>query len=108
MTHNFTRMKVVSMTCEKSAAQQAIELMHKRGVVSIRTSLTQIEKSEDALSSVDLNESQLKLEFLVTPEALDPIVATLSKTFFNRYEVMFFVTDADVLRPELFYTPVSP
>lgn len=103
MNLNFTHMKVISMTCEKSVAQRAIELFQSNGAVSIRTSETQIERGESSHSSVDLNESQLKIEVLVTPEALDPLVKVLSKKFFSHYEVMFFVSDAQVLRPELFF-----
>lgn len=103
MTLSFTSMKVISITCENSVAQKAIDLLQENGVVSIRTSITQIERSETSQSSVDLNESQLKIEVLVTPDALDTLVSVLSKKFFNRYEVMFFVYDAQVLRPELFF-----
>lgn len=103
MTLNFTHMKVISMTCEMSVAPKAIELLKENGALSIRTSVTQVEKSEAFQSSVDLNESQIKLEVLVTPEALDSLVSVLSKKFFRHYEVMFFVSDAQVLRPELFF-----
>jgi hypothetical protein len=91
------------MTCEKSVAPKAIELLQNNGVLSIRTSETNIERCESSHSSVDLNESQLKMEVLVPPEALDTLISVLSKKFFKHYEVMFFVSDAQVLRPELFF-----
>jgi hypothetical protein len=108
MSLNFTHMKVISITCEKSVATKAIELLQDNGALSIRTSVANVERCESFHSSVDLNESQLKLEVLVPPEALDSLITVLSKKFFKHYEVMFFISDAQVLRPDLFFKSQIP
>lgn len=101
MTHALTAMKLVSMTCEQSVAQRALKLLEKTGVKSIRTSSIRLEEFGNE-SSVDLHEAQVKLEFLVFPQKIDAIIADLSKHFLSKFDVGFYITDAQVLRPEIF------
>jgi len=101
MTLILTPMKLMSMTCEQSVVQRALALLEKQGVRSVRTSAIRIEEFS-ADTSVDLHESQVKLEFLVFAEMVNPIIEELSKQFLSRFDVGFYVTDAQVLRPDIF------
>ena len=96
-----TPMKLISMTCEHSVAQRMLALLQKHNVKSIRIYSIRIEEF-GAEASVDLHESQVKLEFLVFPEKLEQIVEDLSKQLLSRFDVGFYVTDAQVLRPAIF------
>jgi hypothetical protein len=96
-----THMKLISMTCEHSVAQRTIDLLREKGVRSVRTSAIRIEEF-GADSSVDLHESQLKLEFLVHPDQFSPLLSELTRRFLSRFDVGFYTTDAHVLRPEIF------
>ena len=107
MSQPLTAMKLISMTCELSIAQRAINLLRSRGVKSVRTSAIRVEEFGSE-SSVDLHESQLKIEFLVRPEMVSGITEHLQKMFFNHFDVGFYVTDAQVLRPEIFCDSVFP
>lgn len=101
MSKTLTSMKLISMTCEHSVAQRAINLLQARGVKSVRTSAIRIEEfGHDTV--VDLHESQLKMEFLVLPEMVNGILEDFSRQFFSRFDVGFYLTDAQVLRPEIF------
>jgi hypothetical protein len=97
-------MKLISMTCEHSVAQRAIDFLREKGVRSVRTSAIRIEEFGND-SSVDLHESQLKLEFLVHPDQFAPLLDELTKRFLSRFDVGFYTTDAHVLRPEIFCEP---
>ncbi|NBX18417.1 MAG: hypothetical protein EBR09_13750 [Proteobacteria bacterium] len=101
MTTQMTPMKLISMTCEQSVAQRTMTLLQKHSVKSIRTYSVRIEEF-DGEASVDLHESQTKLEFLVFPEKLEAVVSDLSKQLLSRFDVGFYVTDAQVLRPAIF------
>ncbi|MBM3383227.1 MAG: hypothetical protein FJY29_12450 [Betaproteobacteria bacterium] len=101
MTQSLTPMKLISMTCELSVAQRAINLLQSMGVKSVRTSAVRVEEFGNE-TSVDLHESQLKIEFLVRPEMVSAILEHLQKMFFNHFDVGFYVSDAQVLRPEIF------
>lgn len=101
MSHSLSPMKLISMTCEHSVAQRAINLLQSKGVKSVRTSAIRIEDFGNE-TSVDLHESQLKIEFLVRPELADSILAEFSRLFISRFDVGFYLTDAQVLRPEIF------
>ena len=106
MIQTLTPMKLLSMTCEHSVAQRAIDLLQSKGIRSVRTSAIRLEEfGNDA--SVDLHESQLKLEFLVHPEMVPGLLEEFSKKFFSRFDVGFYLTDAEVLRPEIFCAPVA-
>lgn len=94
-------MKLISMTCEHSVAQRTLTLLQKHSVKSIRTYSIRIEEFGNE-TSVDLHESQVKLEFLVFPEKLDAIVEDLSKQLLSKFDIGFYVTDAQVLRPAIF------
>jgi hypothetical protein len=107
MTQNLTPMKLISMTCELSVSQRAINLLQARGVKSVRTSAIRVEEFGNE-SSVDLHESQLKIEFLVRPEMVAGILEHLQKMFFSHFDVGFYVSDAQVLRPEIFCDSVAP
>ncbi|MFZ9519595.1 MAG: hypothetical protein ACO3A4_03880 [Silvanigrellaceae bacterium] len=104
MSRPLTSMKLISMTCEQSVAQRALKLLEKIGVKSIRTHSIRLEEFGQE-SSVDLHESQIKLEFLVFEEMVETIVSQLSDQFLNRFDVGFYVTEAQVLRPEIFCNP---
>jgi hypothetical protein len=101
MSKTLTSMKLISMTCEQSVAQRALKLIEKLGVKSVRTHTIRLEEFGQE-SSVDLHESQVKLEFLVFGEMVEPIIAQLSAQFLNRFDVGFYITEAQVLRPEIF------
>jgi len=101
MNPTLTPMKLISMTCEHSVAQRALSLLQKLGVKSVRTSSIRLEEFSHG-ASVDLHESQVKLEFLIYPEKVEGLIAELSKQFLSRFDVGFYVTDATVLRPEIF------
>lgn len=101
MTVPLTAMKLVSMTCEHSVAQRALLLLEKHGIKSVRTNAIRIEEF-GAESSVDLHDSQVKLEFLVFESHIQPLIQELSAQFLSRFDVGFYVTDAQVLRPEIF------
>lgn len=101
MSHQLTSMKLISMTCEHSVAQRAINLLQSKGVRSVRTSAIRIEDFGNE-TSVDLHESQLKIEFLVRPELVGGILDEFSRLFISKFDVGFYLTDAQVLRPEIF------
>lgn len=101
MNHNLTPMKLISMTCEHSIAQRALALLEQQGVKSVRASSIRIEDFGSE-SSVDLNDSQEKLEFIVHPEKVQVIISEFSKQFLSRFDVGFYVSDVQVLRPEIF------
>jgi hypothetical protein len=101
MSQTLTPMKLISMTCEHSVAQRALSLLEKHGVKSVRNHAIRLEEF-GAESSVDLHESQVKLEFLVFNEKVEHIIAELSKQLLSRFDVGFYVTDAHVLRPSIF------
>jgi hypothetical protein len=101
MKNPLTPMKLISMTCEHSVAQRTLTLLQKHSVKSIRTYSIRIEEFGNE-TSVDLHESQVKLEFLVFPEKLDAIVEDLSKQLLSKFDIGFYVTDAQVLRPAIF------
>lgn len=106
MIQTLTPMKLLSMTCEHSIAQRAIDLLQSKGIKSVRTSAVRLEEFGHD-TSVDLHESQLKLEFLVHPEMVQSLLEEFSKKFFSRFDVGFYVTDAEVFRPEIFCAPVA-
>ena len=83
MTHALTAMKLISMTCEQSIAQRALKLLEKNGIKSVRTNAIRLEEFGNE-TSVDLHESQVKLEFLVYQEKVDALINELSKQFLSR------------------------
>ena len=106
MTQTLTPMKLISMTCEHSVAQRAMDLLQTLGVRSVRASEIRVEEFGNE-TVVDLLESQVKLEFLVRPEMVSNLLNQFSAKFLTRFDVGFYVTDAQVLRPEIFCSSES-
>lgn len=101
MNRNLTRMKRISITCEQSVEQRVLDALKIRGVKSARVSSVRIEEF-DGESAVDLFESQLQIDCLVTPDKVDGIVDAFTRLLTSKFELGFFVTDAEVLRPGIF------
>jgi hypothetical protein len=96
-----TKMKFVSITCEHSIEHKILDVLRKNGIRSTRLMNARIEEL-DGESSMDLLESQLKIECVVSEDKLVSIVEEFSKRFLTKYDVGFFVSDVEVLRPEIF------
>ena len=101
MKPKFTKMKLISITCEHSVEKRILNLLAQNGVRSVRVADCRIEEFNGHVS-VDLNGSQSKIECIVSAQALDAIVFELAKCFLPKFDLGFFVSDAEVMRPEIF------
>jgi hypothetical protein len=100
-TTALTTLKFISITCERSLERKVLELLRVQGVKSVRMSDTRIvEFSEE--SEVDLNGSQVKIECLASITIAQNVIEVFQKKFLNKFDIGFFVTDALVMRPQIF------
>ncbi len=101
MTSRLSPVKILSLTCEQSVGTRLLEVLRKNGVRSARVTEARVEEL-DGDSAVDLNVTQLVIECVISSDAVTRIVDILAAEFLPRYDVGFFIHDANVLRPEVF------
>ena len=96
-----TRMKLISITCEQSLEKRVLAVLRSEGALRARVSKSHVEEF-DGSPAVDLLESQIKIECIVTPASVGSVVDEFSRQFLARFDLGFFVSDVEVLRPEIF------
>jgi hypothetical protein len=97
-----TTVKFVSITCEHSAEKKMLEALRKAGVRSVRASTARIEDfGGDA--EVDLLGTQVKLDFLASEDVAERVISAVQGLLKQHFDLGFFMTEAQVLRPHVFY-----
>lgn len=103
MNKELTATKLLSITCEITASRKLLSCLQKQGVRSVRISDVRIEEFNGD-SPTDLNEAQHKIECLVDTAMIGPIVSEIKSILLKNFDLGFYVTDAFVLRPEIFFS----
>ena len=101
MPDKLTALKLISITAENAATKKIKEILRNHGIKSVRVSSILMEEFEPS-TSMDINESQTKIECLATESLVRPILKDIEAHLLENYDIGFYVTDAMVLRPEIF------
>jgi hypothetical protein len=101
MPDRLTALKLISITSENAATKKIKEILRQHGIKSVRVSSILMEEFQPS-TSMDINESQTQLECLASESLVAPILTDIEKHLLKNYDIGFFVTDAMVLRPEIF------
>jgi len=101
MPDKLTALKLISITAENAASKKIKEILRGHGIKSVRISYIVMEEFEPS-TSMDINESQTKIECLATESLVRPILKDIEAHLLKNYDIGFYVTDAMVMRPEIF------
>jgi hypothetical protein len=103
MVSTLTKLNFISITCERSLERKVLEILKKNGIKSTRLSEVRIlEFSEE--TDVDLHGSQIKIECLANESTTQKIIEVFKNKYLsNRFDIGFFVAEASVLRPTIFF-----